>query len=99
MDSKLINDHEVGQAGNSVPAPLGSVVPGESGKETGQDHDEVSYHGDENVGTTQASKESQIQKQKWSGDTPVNVTGPVDLTVNILGNVGNVLVGFLDGGV
>ena len=99
MNGELVDDDEVGDAGNGVVSPLGAVVSTVGSEETGQDHDDVGDNGDEDVGTAQTGEEGQVQQQEWGGDRPIHVTGPVDLTIDVLGGVGNMLVGLLDGGV
>jgi len=99
-DSELPDDDKVGSTGHGVPAPLlRSALVTESGEKTGEDHDNVGNNGDKNVTTLEASDKSEIKKEKRSGHTPVNVTGPVDLTVNIAVGVWDVLVGLGDSGV
>ena len=84
MDSQLINDDEIGKAGHCVVSPLLATFLGKSSKEASQDHDEIGNDSNKNVGTVQAGKESKIEEQEWGGDTPVDVTCPVDFTVQIL---------------
>jgi len=97
VESKLIDDNQVGNAGHGVPAPLGSLLHGKGSKETGQDHDNISDNRDENVGTTKTSQKAKIEEQKWGGDAPVDITSPVDFTVDRLESVGKMFLGLLDG--
>ena len=100
MVGELPDDNEVCNACNGVPSPLLRVLLGaKGGEQTGQDHDDIGNDGDQDVATVEASKESQVEQEERSGKTPVNVTGPVDLTVNILGGVGNVAVALNNSGV
>ena len=62
VDTKLIDDDQVGEARHSIPTPLGACLDGESSEETGQNHDDVSDDGDEDVGTAEASNESQVHE-------------------------------------
>ena len=94
MDSKLVNDNKVGKAGHCVVSPLGTLIASECSEKAGEDHDKISDDGHENVGTAEAGEESEIHKQEWGGDTPVDVSCPVHLAVDINGGVGDVLVGF-----
>lgn len=88
VDGELPDHDEVGNAGNRVPAPLGSgLLVTESGEETGQDHDDVGNDGDEDVAAAEASEKSQVEKEEGSSHAPVNVTGPVNLTVDDLRNI------------
>ena len=96
MNGKLIDDHEVGKTSDGIVTPLLSTLRAKGSEQTGHDHDDIGNDGDENVGTAQACEEGKIQKQEWGGNTPVDITGPVYLTVDVLGGVGDVLVGFLD---
>ena len=93
VDTELVDNDEVGNAGNGVPSPLGTLVNGEGGKEAGEDHDDVSHDGDEDVGTCETGQEGEIEEQEWGGDAPVDVAGPVDLTVDDLLDIGDVLLG------
>ena len=92
IDTELVDNDEVGNAGNGVPSPLGALVDSKGGKETGEDHDDVSNDGDEDIGTSKTGQEGEIEKQEWGGDAPVDVAGPVDLTVDDLLDVGDVLL-------
>lgn len=91
------DDDQVGNAGNGVPSPLLCGALGAvSSEETGQDHDEVSNNGHEDLSTVQASEQAEIDKQEWCSNAPVDVTGPVDLTVDGLLCVWNVVMLLLD---
>ena len=96
VNSKLVDDHKVCQAGDGIVSPLGILAAAKSSKETGQNHDNVSNDGDEDVGSAQASKEGKVQEEERGGDTPVDIAGPVDLTVHNLVGVGDVLVTLLN---
>jgi len=90
---QLPNYNKVGDASNGIPAPLlGSTLGTESGEETSQDHDQIGDDGDENAATVHAGQKSQIEEQEWSGDGPVNIAGPEDLAVDVVGGVWDVLV-------
>ena len=54
----------------------------ESSKETGQDHDKVCSDGNKDICTRKSSEEGKVQEQKWGGKRPVDVSCPVDLTVD-----------------
>lgn len=100
VKSQVPDDNEVGNAGNGVVSPLARVLLAtESGKETSQNHDEIGNNGKEDVCAVHASKERKIEEKHRGGNRPVNVTSPVDLTVDVLSGVGNVLVLLSDGGV
>ncbi len=96
IDSKLINNDEVGNASHGVITPLGSSLGSKGSKETGKDHDDIGDNGNEDVGTAQAAKEAKVQKQERGGNTPVDVSSPVDFTLNDIVSVGEVLLGVLD---
>ena len=98
VDSKLIDDHEIGNASHGIPTPLGTLLDGESSEKAGQDHDDVSNDGNEDVGTSETSEQAEIEEQEWGGDTPVDVTGPVDLTVDGLLDVRDGTGRVVDGG-
>jgi len=96
IEGELVDNDKVSDAGHGVVSPSGALLIGETGKETSQDHDEIGNNGNKETGTVQASKEAKVQKQEWSGNTPVDVTSPVDFTVKGLVCVGNVLVRLLE---
>ena len=97
MNSELVDDDKVGNASHGVISPLCALVGTEGSEQAGEDHDEISDNGHEDVGTTETSEESKIHEQKWGGDTPIDISSPVDLAVDIDGGVGYVLVGFGNG--
>jgi hypothetical protein len=87
------DNEDVGNAGNGVPAPLlGSTLLTESSEETSQDHDQIGNNGHEDVSTGHASKETEIEEQKRSGQAPVNVACPEDLAVDLVEGVGDMVV-------
>ena len=63
VDTKLVDDHEVGNASHGIPAPLRRALDGESSEETGEDHDDVSDDSDEDIGTAETGNESQVEEQ------------------------------------
>merc|ERR1712087_59285 len=90
---ELPDDDEVSNAGNGVPAPLlRGALSAVGGEETGQDHDQVSDDGDQDAAAVHASEQAQVEQQERGGDGPVDVTGVVDLTVDVVGGVRDVLV-------
>lgn len=96
VHGKLVDDDKVGNARHGIVSPLLSTLVTESSEESGQDHDEIGNDGDKDVGTAQSSKERKIEEQERGGDAPVHVTSPVYRSVDVLGGVGSVLVGFLE---
>ena len=92
----MVDNDQVGDASHGVPSPFGALLDGEGSEKTGQNHDQISDDGNEDVGTAQSSKQAQIQEQKWSSDAPVDVAGPVDLTVDSLEGIWEMLLGLLD---
>lgn len=92
VESELVDDDEVGKAGNGVPSPLLAISATVGSKETSEDHDQVGHDGDEDAGTVETGEQGQVEEQKWRGHGPVDVSCPVDLTVGGLVCVWNVLV-------
>lgn len=82
IDDELVDNDEVSNAGPCVPAPLLAVTSSVGSEETGQDHNLIGNESDEDVGTSKTSEKSKIEQQKWGSDTPVNISGPVDLSVD-----------------
>jgi len=97
VESELVDNNQVGNARNGVPSPFGALIHGECSEETSQDHDDISNNSDEDVSTVETSQEGEIKEEEWGGESPVDVAGPVDLTVDGLVGVGEVLLGMLDG--
>ena len=96
IDSELIDHDKVGNARHGVVAPLRSFLGCKSSEQTSKDHDDISNNGNENVGSAQAAEKRQIQQQEWGGDAPIDVTGPVDFTMNDVVGVGQMLLSVLD---
>jgi hypothetical protein len=93
VQCQVPNDEDEGNAGNRVPAPLlGSVLFTKSSEQTSQDHDQVGDHSHDDVSTRHASQKTKVEEQEGSGDGPVDVTSPEDLTVDLGEGVGNVVV-------
>lgn len=96
VKGELVDNDQVGNASHGVPSPLGALLDSEGSEETGQDHDDISDNGNENVGTAQSSEQAKVQEQEWGGDAPVDVAGPVDLAVDGLEGVGEMLLAVLE---
>lgn len=87
------NNEDVGNASNGVPAPLlGGLLAAIGGKEAGQDHDQVGDDGHDGVGAINACQEAEVGQQERGGNGPVDVSGEVDLTADVVVGVGNILV-------
>lgn len=84
VDDQVPNNNQVGNASNCVPAPLLSVGCAVGSKETSDDHNQVSDNCHEHDTAVHASEEHEVEKKKRSSDSPVNVTSPVDLAVDIV---------------
>ena len=81
---ELPDEDEVGGASHGVPAPLGwALLITEGGEHTSQAHDDVGDDGDEDVSAAQASQKGQVEEQERGGQGPVDITCPVDLTVDV----------------
>lgn len=96
VHGQLVDDHEVSNASYSIISPLGGIILRESGEKAGQDHDDVSDDGDEDVSTVQTSQKRKIQEQERGGESPIDVSCPIDLTVDGLGGIGEMLLGVFD---
>jgi len=93
VEDKVPYDKDVGNAGNRVPAPLlRRSLCAESSEKTGQDHDQISDNGHEDVGTRHARQKTEVEQQERRGDGPINVASVVDLAVDGLVRVGNMVV-------
>ena len=82
VEGELPDNDEVCNAGNGIPAPLLSIAGAKGSEETSKDHDEIGNYSNQDVGTGETSKESQVHEEEWGGERPVDVSGPVDLTVD-----------------
>jgi len=88
INDELVHDDEVGNASPGIVSPLlGLIVGNEGSEEAGDDHNEIGHDGNENAGSVEAGKEAEIKEEEGSGEGPVDVTGPVDLTVDVLVDV------------
>lgn len=94
VEGKLVDDDNVGNASVCVPAPLLTITSTVGSEETSEDHDNVGDNSNENVGTAETSQEAEIEEQEWGGDTPINVTGIIDLAVDVLNSIWDMLVLF-----
>lgn len=77
----LVNNDKVGNASPCVPSPLLAITASVSSKETSQNHDDVSDNCNENVGTTESGQKGEIEQEEGSGNAPVDVSCPVDLSI------------------
>lgn len=88
-ETDLVYEYDIADPGNDVVSPLLElvVVVGEAGEHAGQDHDQVGEDDDHDVVAIQAGKEGEVEEEKWGGDGPVDVAGPEEVAVNVLGVV------------
>lgn len=97
----LVDEDDVTDPGNDVVSPLLELVAvlGKASKHAGQDHDEVGENDDGNVVAVETSEEGKVEKEKWSGDGPIDVASPEELAMDVLNvvNLGDLVpVGVLD---
>lgn len=95
-NGQLVDDDEVRQTRDGVPAPFLAGAVAEGGEETGQNHGDVGGEGDEGVGAAETGQEGQVEQDERGGDGAVDVASPEDLSEDVLDRGGGVLVGFLD---
>lgn len=62
VNGELVDDNEIGDASNGIVSPFGALVVAKGSKETGQDHDNISNDGNEDVGAAQASEEGKVHE-------------------------------------
>ena len=86
-NGEQVNDDQVGDASHGIPSPLLAITVTISSEESSKNHDLVCENGDENVGTVQAGEESKIEKEERSGERPVHISGPEDLTEHVYNGV------------
>lgn len=94
--SKLVDDDEVGNASPCIPSPPGTISLTICGKQTSQNHDNIGNDCNQDVGTAETRQKSKIEKEKWGGDAPVDISCPVNLAEKVLVGVWDLLVGFSD---
>lgn len=82
VHSELVDDDEVSNASPGVPSPLLAVLGAIGSKETSKNHDKIGNNSNQDAGTVETCEETEIQKKKWCGKTPVNVSCIVNLTVD-----------------
>jgi len=87
VDNELIDNNKEGNASHGVPAPLVSPGTTVGSEQTSQDHDEISNNCNEDVCSVQSSKKRQVEKEERGGQAPVDVTGPIDLTIDVVVSV------------
>lgn len=92
VNGKLVDDSQIRDACECIPAPFWAFINGKCSEKTGEDHDDVSDYSDQNVGTGQAREEGQVQEQEGCGNTPVDISGPVHLTEDVVKGSRAVLV-------
>ena len=87
------DDDQISNTGNRVPAPLlRCALTAKGSKEASKNHDHVSHDGHDSAGTIDTGKQTQVEQKQRRGQAPINITGPVDLTINILVGVRHMLV-------
>lgn len=84
VDNQVPDDDKVGNASNSVPSPLLCSSCAVGSEQTSDDHDQVSNNSHEHCATVHACKEHKVDEKKRSGNRPIDVTGPVNLAVDIV---------------
>jgi len=93
IDGQVPNNDKVGNTSDRVPAPLlGSTLSAESSEKSSQDHDNVGNDSHGDVGAIEASEQAEIEEKKGRSQCPVNVSGPVNLTLHLMECVGDVFV-------
>lgn len=90
--SNLEDDDQEGNASPGVPAPLLTITIAESSEETSQDHDDVGNNSNKDVGTVKTSQQAKVKEQKWCSDGPVDISCPVDFTIDVLVSVWKVML-------
>lgn len=91
------DDKNVGDASNSVPAPLlSSLLVAVGRKEAGQNHDEVGNNSHDGVSAINTRQETEVGQQERRGNGPVDVPSKVDLAADVMIRVGDFVVVGLD---
>jgi hypothetical protein len=68
---QLVDNNQVGNAGNGIPSPLLTISVAKGSKETGQDHDDIGHDGNQNAGAVETGKQTEVEKQERSGQSPL----------------------------
>ena len=55
----------------------------EGSEETSQDHDQIGDNGNQDTGTVETGQQGQVKQEERGGNTPVDITGPVDLAEEV----------------
>lgn len=93
------DNDEVSNAGNGVPAPLlGSALRAESSEKTSEDHNDVCNDGHGNVSTIHTSKQAKVEQKERRSESPIDVTRPEDLALDLVEGVGDVFMLGANGG-
>lgn len=91
-DDELPDNDKVGNASHGIVSPFLSISGTKGSEETEENHDEICNDGNKDRSTIHSSEESKIQKQERSGQTPIDVSSPENLTEDMLNSVWNMLV-------
>ena len=79
------DDDQVGNTGNGIPTPLlGITLSAKGSEQAGEDHDDIGNDGDKDGGSVGTSQEEEVEEQQRRCQGPVNIAGPVDLSVEVV---------------
>ncbi len=86
---RQVSNQHASVSPQNLPAPLlDSLLGAKGSKQTGQDHDDVGHNSRDDGAAVRASQEAQVEQQQRSGQAPVDIASPVDLTEDFLVCVG-----------
>lgn len=71
IEAELVDDDEVGDAGDCVVAPLLAVALAEGREQAGETHGDVGEDGDEHAGPVEAGQEAEVQQQQGRRQRPL----------------------------
>lgn len=88
----MVQHDQVAHTADGQPHPALWGITGERAQQARAQHDKVGGNGGNQVGAGQTGHEGKVDQDERGGNSPVEVTQPQDLAVNILGGVGDVFV-------
>ena len=95
-DGEQVDNDKVSSTCHGIVCPLLTIRSSEGCKETEENHQDVGNDGNEDVGSVQACEECKVEKEERCGDGPINVSCPIDLSVDVLGDIRGVLVNMVN---
>lgn len=82
VPANLIDNCNVCNACNGVPSPFLALVMAVGSKAASNDHNEICNNCNKDVGSVQTCQKRKVEEEKWSSESPVNITCPIDFSID-----------------